>query len=323
MDDREKIVVIGAGALGTLFAGMLVRNGCDIAVIERDEDRVHAIRENGLIIEADDATTTVVAASIDSDPRVIGHADIIMLFVKAYDTGDAVRSIETIITEDTAVVTLQNGLGNVEQIAQVVHQECIVAGTTAHGAHLLGPGRVRHAGRGDTVIGPLVPEGSERAEKVAAILCSAGIPVLRSDAVMSVIWSKLLINAAINPLTALMGVPNGMVVQNRYLCDIVQNIIDEITRVADREGISIVFDDPFAKVEEVASATSRNISSMLQDIRNKRRTEIDYINGAVVAWGLKNNVPTPYNRMMVEMVKAMEAVIGVRSANNDKNIQHT
>ena len=301
-----KIVIAGAGAMGCLFAGLLAGAKHELCLLEKDERRVDAIRCSGLSVERDGTELPVSMPAISSRACDAGIADLLLLLVKAYDTEHAVQACLPAIGPHTTVLTLQNGLGNIEAIKRYVPQSLILAGTTAHGATLLGNGWVRHAGSGDTVIGALAPEGAMRAYAVQEVFRCAGIPTSVAEDIQSVLWGKLLVNVGINALTAIMGVKNGRVEDTEHLHAVMRRAVLEGAAVALRLGISLPYPDPVERTAEVCRATAENISSMNQDIRSGRRTEIDSINGAVAAYAKRLGIATPVNRILTSLVKFFE-----------------
>ena len=301
-----KIVIAGAGAMGCLFAAMIAGAEHKLHLLEQDAGRVAAIRCSGISIKRDGVELSVTMPAITSNVCDVGIADIILLLVKAYDTENAIQACLPAIGPHTTVLTLQNGLGNIEAITRYVPQSLILAGTTAHGATLLGNGRVRHAGSGDTVIGALVPEGVMRAYAVQEFFQSAGIPTMVVHDINSVLWGKLLVNVGINALTAIMGVKNGRVGDTEHLHAVMRRAVLEGAAVALRLGISLPYPDPVERTAEVCRATAENISSMNQDIRSGRRTEIDSINGVVAAYGRRLGIATPVNCILTSLIKSLE-----------------
>ena len=165
-----KIVIVGAGAMGCLFAGMLCRAGLKVWLLDKNAERVEAVINRGLLIEQKEGKQHIQFDTITTNPEITGTVDIVIIFVKAYDTSSAVKAVSPAVSEKTTVLTLQNGLGNIEKIRETVPEGQIVAGTTAHGATLLGVGHVRHAGIGETVIGAVNASGSDRAQAVKELL---------------------------------------------------------------------------------------------------------------------------------------------------------
>ena len=307
-----KIVIIGAGAMGGLFAARLAAAGEDVSVVDVWAEHIETIRTQGLILETEqgDVRAKLAAAAYRSED-LDAVADLVIIFVKSAMTEAAARSAQTLLGSAGRVLTLQNGLGNAETIAALVGAERVLAGTTAQGATLLGPGRIRHGGRGDTHIGRLAGPVDDFCREAAAILTRAGIPAFAEDAVQSLIWGKLVINAGINALTALLRYGNGQLNDHEETRELVKLAVTEAVQVAAAAHIPLPYGDAVEKVLAVAAATATNRSSMLQDILHGRGTEIDAINGALVREGLRLAVPTPVNRTLTLLIKALEKNQGI------------
>jgi len=301
-----KIAIIGAGAMGSLFAFLLHRAGHPAWLLDNDRERVATIRQGGLTLEDSTGSTRLAISTVTTDPGDIGAADLVIVFVKSYDTEEALESALSLFHEETVVLTLQNGLNNLKTIAGVTGRDRLLGGTTAHGATLLSHGRVRHAGRGETVIGSFTGSAAQETSTVAELFTSAGITTTVTSDLTATLWRKLIINAAINPLTALTRLSNGEITEHPGLTDIQQSVVNEACAVAGAEGLTISPGDALAMVREVCRGTATNKSSMLQDVVNGKRTEIDYINGAIVAAGAACHIPTPYNSVLTRLVKALE-----------------
>ena len=307
-----KIVIIGAGAMGGLFAARLAAAGEDVSVVDVWAEHIEMIRTQGLILETEqgDVRAKLAAAAYRSED-LDAVADLVIIFVKSAMTEAAARSAQTLLGSAGRVLTLQNGLGNAETIAAVVGAARVLAGTTAQGATLLGPGRIRHGGRGDTHIGRLAGPVDDFCREAAAILTRAGIPAFAEDAVQSLIWGKLVINAGINALTALLRYGNGQLNDHEETRELVKLAVTEAVQVAAAAKIPLPYGDAVEKVLAVAAATATNRSSMLQDILHGRITEIDAINGALVREGIRLAVPTPVNRTLTLLIKALEKNQGI------------
>jgi len=307
-----KIGIVGAGAMGGLFGGMLTRAGQDVWLIDNHKERAEKINREGLVIEASKALEArapkkeVIRIKVTTEPREAGCCDLVILFVKAYDTEEATRNSLPLSRSKTVWLTLQNGLGNIEKISKIVGETAVIGGITYQGATVLEMGRIRHAGYGKTVIGEIGGKKSERIEYVSDIFNRAGIDTEISDNIEGVLWSKLLINAAINPLTAITRVRNGQLLDSPVLRETMKLIVEEATQVPLKKGIELPYPEVFETVEESCYASRDNISSMLQDILKKRRTEIDFINGAIVSEAEKVGIPTPLNRAVWNLVKFLE-----------------
>ena len=200
-----KIGIVGAGAMGELFAGMLTRAGQDAWLIDNHNERAEKINREGLIIEASKALQPgepkqeIIKIKATTDPSNVGSCDLVILFVKAYDTEKATRNSLPLTGSKTVWLTLQNGLGNIEKMGKIVGKDRMVGGITYQGATVLEAGRIRHAGCGKTVIGEIGGRVSERIKSISDIFNQAGIDTEISDNIESVLWGKLLINAVINP----------------------------------------------------------------------------------------------------------------------------
>lgn len=289
--------------MGTLFAGLLASGGHEVWLLGRRAEVVETVARCGVTWVRGNAERTVqVKATLRAaDAR---PADLVLIFVKAYDTFQAARDSLPAMGPDTVTLTLQNGLNNVETIASVVGRDRVIAGVTSHGATLLASGLVRHGGEGDTVIGELDGRETERLRWVTAAFRRAGVQVETSHSVNSLVWGKLIVNAAINPLTALLRMRNGQLLSLQETRELMAAIALEGAAVAQAKGISLPYDDPVSKVETVCRLTASNRSSMLQDVDRGKQTEIDYINGAVVEQGQALGVPTPVNWAVVRLIRA-------------------
>jgi len=237
----------------------------------------------------------------------LGEADLVLVCVKAYDTAEVARTLGRYLSERGTVLTLQNGLGNVEALSEHVDIARVFGGSTAEGATLLGAGSVRHAGRGPTVVVPLVPANVEVAGRLAAVLAEAGFDATATSDLTRVLWSKLLVNAVINPLTALLGVQNGQLVEIPPAHQLLKDVTREVTQVAVAEGALEGGTDTVATVEKVCRATARNRSSMLQDVTARRRTEIDAILGEILRRARTRHLDLPVCATLYAAVKVLEA----------------
>jgi 2-dehydropantoate 2-reductase len=298
------IAILGAGAMGSVFGGRLAEAGEDVVLIARKRDHVEEINSRGLRIEGVGGYRRIGIRAFTSAQEVGRKADLIFLFVKSYSTEDAMIGSSPIVGEETMIVTLQNGLGNAEKIAEFVGEEKVIAGTTSGGATLLGPGHVRHVALGETVLGPLRGR-AEKAEPVASVLRRAGFPTSVTERVEEAIWGKLLINAGINPLTAILRVRNGQLLLRPSALLLMKMAVEEGLEVCKARGIELGF-DPMEKCIDVVNGTRENISSMYQDVMRENITEIDYINGAIVREGKGLGIKTRVNEILVALIKAIE-----------------
>jgi 2-dehydropantoate 2-reductase len=201
---------------------------------------------------------------------------------------------------------LQNGIGNIQILGEHFGREKVLGGITNHGATLLGTGRVRHAGRGDTIIGRYDGKLTGLLKAIQNILTGAGFETKVSKDIDSVIWSKLIVNVGINALTAITRLNNGMLTEYDGTRELLKSAVSEAVKIAKRKRVKLLYDDPIQKVESVCKATATNVSSMLQDVLNRKRTEIDYINGAIVRQGKALGIATPVNDVLTHLVKTIE-----------------
>jgi len=299
-----KTTIIGAGAMGGLFGGLLAEAGEDVWLFDVWAEHVGEMTRSGLHIEREGVVRSIPVRAA-SDPSQIRPAELVLLFVKSTQTRAAALVAREMAGPRGLFLTLQNGLGNGDTIAEVVDPSRVMAGTTAHGATLLGPGRIRHAGVGPTRIGMWAGGDPLHAQRVAATLTGAGIETEAVEDVRSVVWDKLLVNVGINAITALTGIRNGQLLDLEATKELVRAAVDEAAAVANAAGVA-VRQNPVDHVFQVAKATGGNRSSMGQDVDHRRSTEIGAINGAVVREGRKHGVETPVNQALAALVETLQ-----------------
>ncbi len=299
-----KTVMMGAGAMGSLFGGILTRTGEEVWLVGNRKEQIDPICSAGLTLE-EKGKSQIIPMKATSDVTSVGKADLVIFFVKTYDIEHAVSDALVLDKEETIFLTLQNGLGNEEVICQKIDGKKVMLGVTGHGATLLGPGHVRHAGWGNTYIGELDHRVSDRATRIARTFCEAGIETEVSPNIHDHVWGKLLVNVGINALTALTGFKNGRLLDYPETTHLMEKLVSEAAEVARRKGVHIE-EDPIEKVRKTIEATKENRSSMGQDFDHKRKTEIDAINGAVVKEAQALGVPVPFNQAVTNLVKAIE-----------------
>lgn len=299
-----KIVMMGAGAMGSLFGGLLSLSGEEVWLVDIWKEHIEAIRTHGLIIEEKGEEKTISLHST-LDPKTIGKADLVLYFVKTYDTEKAVKDSLVLEKEDTLFLTLQNGLGNEETICRQVSPKKVLLGVTGQGATLLRPGHIRHAGRGKTYLGELDGKITERVNRIAQIFSRAGIETEVSSKIHDLVWEKLFVNVGLNALAAITGLKNGQVLDYPESLRLLESLVSEAVEVAKRKGIEVQ-GNPLDRVKAVLEATRENRCSMGQDLDRKRRTEIDALNGAIVREAERLGIPVPYNRVMTDLIKVIE-----------------
>lgn len=300
-----RIGIIGAGALGSVLGGLLLEGGLDVVLIERDHDEVAFVRENGLWIEGVSGERLLhphIIAGVSERATV----DLALVLVKSYDTASAAATVEKVLADDGIVMTLQNGIGNFEAL-NAVFPGRVLLGTTTIGAMTLGRGRFRHTGLGQTHLGEADGSVRERTRAVAAALekMNAG-PVHVVDNAVGCVWSKLIINAAINAPATLLKVRNGDLPTTEAGKQLIHDVVEECLSIVRARNIQLIFDDPEARVLAVCEGTASNLNSMFQDILANRRTEIDFINGALAREAQIAGLAAPVNRTLALLIAALE-----------------
>lgn len=301
----SRIAIVGAGAMGSLY-GACLSEVSDVYLIDVWEEHVRKINEEGLKVEWLDGSERTFKVKATKDPKECGEVDLVMIFVKSYVTEEATKSSLPMIGKETLVLTLQNGLGNAEKIASIVGKEKVLCGTTTFGATFLSPGKVRFAGMGETTFGPLGNVKSEKLLEIKELFERAGLNPHLTNTPLKNIWRKLIINAGINPITAIANVLNGRIPEDPNLRALSELLTEEACRVAQAEGYGFDIDEMKKVVLDVAVKTGKNRSSMLQDIQNRRRTEIDAINGEIVTRGKKYGIPVGGNEAVTLLIKFLE-----------------
>lgn len=292
--------------MGCLFAALLKKAGFDAELLAKDHAKAEMLANSGVTLESKGNSGNYKVAA-HADPARLENADLVLLCVKAYDTKKAAETLAANLAPGAKVLSLQNGAGNVEALVAKLGAERVLGGTTAQGANLRAPGHVIHAGAGDTAIGE-PGGGTEAARDAAELLTRAGVETRTAKDLDALVWSKLAVNAAINPLTALLGVNNGALAELEQTRELMKRVTGEVLAVCAAKGTALLFPDPWEKAMEVARATAPNVSSMLSDIRNGRRTEIGHINGAIAREGDVLGVDAPVNRTLAALVEARERV---------------
>jgi 2-dehydropantoate 2-reductase len=267
-----KIAIVGAGAMGSLFGALLAEGGHEVWLCDIWQGHIKAVKQSGLKIEWAGETRNV-RLKATSDPLQIGESELVLIFVKSTQTKSAAESAALLAGRNGWIMTLQNGMGNAETIAEHTPSNRILAGTTSHGATMLEAGSIRHAGAGLTTVGMWA--GGEKefqiAQHIAEQFTQAGIESTAVEAVRPVIWDKLLVNVGINAITALTGIKNGQILDLELTQELSRAAVEEATAVANAQGIEIR-KDPAVHVFKIAAATAANRSSMGQDVDHRRPT---------------------------------------------------
>lgn len=288
-----KVAVVGPGAMGCLFSAKLAKCGVKTVLVDYRSDRMTRLTQAGVTVDAEGESWNAKPEIAGVVPAGVG---LVIVLTKAYSTG------RLRFPPDVPVLTLQNGLGNVETLCSMVGSARVLVGVTSEAATLVDEGHVRYAASGVTRFGAWTSASTDVA---AEVLTKAGFTVETTEAPGQLIWEKVTISAAINPLTAILNVPNGALVENKEVRQLMRDLVVEAAKVASTEGYrfgqSLV-----EQAEELCRATASNISSMLQDIRAGRPTEIDAISGEILRRAQLASLPTPRTRVVYQLVRGLE-----------------
>lgn len=288
-----KVSVIGPGAMGILFASRLHNAGISTTLVDHRHDRVKRLSKSGLRVESN-GNEEIAQPSFSTTTPI--EQDLIIVLTKAYTT-DLLK-----LPGGIPVLTLQNGLGNVEHLCKIVGSSHVLAGSTSEASTHLGEGQIRHAASGVTKIGAWTSCPADVAE---AVLTKAGFAVKTTTSPGQMIWEKTVINAGINPLTALLNLPNGKLVEIKEIRQLMRDLVVEAAKVASTEGYRFEY-SLVEKAEQVCFDTATNISSMLQDIRAGRRTEVDAISGEILRRAEFASMQVPRTRAIYQLIKGLE-----------------
>lgn len=299
MTDTLKIAVMGAGAVGCYFGGMLARGGHDVVLIARPQ-HVDAIRQAGLRMETKTFDERVRVAA-GTDANAAADADLVLFCVKSVDTETAGAQLAPHLAPGALVLCLQNGVDNADRLRTVLPAAQVAAAVVYVATEMAGPGHVKHHGRGELVIEPA--RGSERA---AQALIAAGVPTQVSQDVRGALWAKLIINCAYNAISAIAQRPYGENVRSEGIWEVMHEVVDECLLVAKADGIAVP-GDMHRVVHQLVDTMPTQMSSTAQDLARGRPTEIDYLNGYVVRRGEARGIPTPANQVLWALVKLLES----------------
>lgn len=307
MRSHTSLLLVGTGALACLFGARLAAAGVHVTMLGTWPEGLAALRERGVrLVEADPSGTApsgseqVYPVRAVADPAECRDVRYALVLVKAWQTSRAAQQLAACLPADGLALTLQNGWGNREALEQALGPQRVALGITTLGATLLAPGVVRVGGQGPVTLG-----SHPRLQPLAELLGGAGFEVRMADDVAGLAWGKLVINAAINPLTALLRVPNGELLERPEARELLGLAAGEAAAVGLAQGLRLPFADPVVAAEDVARRTAANHSSMFQDVQHGRPTEIDAICGAVAQAGERLGVPTPVNRTLWLLVRAI------------------
>jgi 2-dehydropantoate 2-reductase len=299
-----KIAIIGCGAVGSLFAAHLAKAGeAEVWAYDVWREHVEAIQKSGLRISG--AAQLTARLNATSDPRQLPHCNYGIVATKAIHTKTAIAQVAHAFDENSAVCSVQNGVGNEEILAEYV--KCVIRGTTFPAGHPIAPGHIGFDIKGDTWIGPFEPTNTPygKVEELAGFISRSGMNTIPLPDARGAQWTKLIFNAATNPVGALTLLHHGAAARFTPTGQLFNDLIAEGEAVAAKLGIKL-HGDPRQLVQKGASAPGKHRASMLQDVLANRQTEVDFMNGAIAQWGEKVGVRTPLNRALWQLMKGLE-----------------
>lgn len=302
-NNRLKVAVMGAGAVGCYYGGMLARAGHEVVLIARPQ-HVQAIARDGLRLQATTFDERVaLAASLEAG--AVQGAQLVLFCVKSLDTESAGAMLRPHLTPGALVLSLQNGVDNAERLRSVLPRHAVAAAVVYVATEMAGPGHVRHHGRGELVIEP-AHSVSLSSEAVAQALIAAGVPTEISPNVRGALWAKLILNCAYNAVSAITQLPYGRTVAGEGITDVMRDVVAECQAVARAEGVRVA-GDVDAAIRKIAETMPGQLSSTAQDLARGKPGEIDYLNGLIVRRGEALGIATPANRVLWALVKLLEA----------------
>ncbi|ADE38504.1 ketopantoate reductase family protein [Candidatus Puniceispirillum marinum] len=301
-----KLGFIGVGALGSLFGGALADAGHNVTLVIRNEAHRKAVCHSGLRLVRDSGESIVKIPTI-TPTEIHEPFDAIFVFTKTGASAESIRAVSHMIDDATCLVSVQNGLGNHDLLAGFVGYERVIYGTTTAPADLLGPGHVVSHGQHLTQINAARADSAKIAAQLAMMLTGADMPTVVNDDIDAVIWSKVAFNTAINAICALVKGTPGTVADSAYLSNLARTVVMESCAVAQADGIMIDPQNVLAIIEMAGREHRTHKPSMVHDVMAMRQTEIDALNGAVIALGKKHNIATPLNEALFALIKGVEA----------------
>ena len=303
-----KITVAGAGALGCRFGSALFLAGHEVLLLDGWREHVAAINTAGLTVSSEEGSRVVrVPAALF--PAAPVPADLVIVFAKATQTASVAAAAAGAIGPATLVLTLQNGLGNIEALRSYVPEDRLLAGTTTLGTELLGPGHIRALGSGETVLGALRPGSSDHAERTRLTLAAAGLPTRVAADALGVIWAKVAFNCVMNSLCAIASIPVSALGLYGGFDTVASGILGEVAAVAAAEGVTVDTEAALRlmKTQFDPAASGSHLASTLQDLMNGRPTEIAHLNGAVASRARAHDIEAPLNGLITQLIQLLEA----------------
>lgn len=292
-----KVAVMGAGAVGCYYGGMLARAGNEVVLIGRPA-HVQAVRRDGLLLDTQSFREYVRLAA-STEAAAVAGAELVLCCVKSTDTAQAAAEMAPHLAADAIVLSLQNGVDNAERL-QALLGRAVWPAVVYVATEMAGPGHVRHHGRGELVVAP-----SAASAALVKVFGEAGVAVEVSDDVLGTLWEKLVLNCAYNALSAITQLPYGRLVRGEGVWTVMRDVVDECLAVARADGVA-VSEDVWRAIRRIAETMPGQFSSTAQDLARGKRSEIDHLNGYVVRRGEALGVATPVNRALHALVRVLE-----------------
>jgi 2-dehydropantoate 2-reductase len=299
-ENSNSILIVGTGAMACLFAARFSAASFRVTMLGTWKEGLEGLREKGVVLVESNGSESAFPVKVMNYAQASKDHRFALVLVKSWQTQRVAMQLAERLSPQGLALTLQNGIGNRELLGRYLGRNRVTLGVTTIGATLLGPGRVRQGGEGVISI-----NGHPRIAPISRMLSEAGFKVESAPDATALLWGKLVVNAAINPITALLGISNGELLSRETARALLQAAAREAYAVAIAQGIRISYPDPVAAAESIAYRTANNRSSMLQDVQRGAPTEIDAICGAIVRAGEKTGVQTPINRDLFHRVKAL------------------
>ncbi|MBO0887907.1 ketopantoate reductase family protein [Candidatus Bathyarchaeota archaeon] len=310
-----QIAIVGAGAIGCLFGIRLHLSGNIVLLVHHDARTVATIRMNGVRLKEVSGRIIRARIQVKRSLSLEDRPDLVILTVKAYDTEETARDLSKHVKRGTPILSLQNGLGNIESLLRFFSASSVISGTTTEAVQRTGPGLILHKGSGTTWVGKLGAGAANKTNTIARLFKSSGFETRTSKNITGVIWSKAIVNSAINPISALARVSNRDIARIASLRGASLSLVQEGVRVARAHGVNLT-PSPTILLSRVLTSSGRNQSSMLQDIEAGRKTEIREINGRIASIGKRLRVDAPLNTLITQLVLALEASRNTTSSRN-------
>ena len=305
-----KIVIVGAGALGGLFGASLSQGGQEIVFVEPNQAVVRAINEKGIGVASHELLGAqglqYFPARAVSSGQEIQQCDLLFMAVKTYNTQEATRQIAHLVGPDSPLITLQNGLGYIELMGKICDPANIISGFTSMGGTALGPGEVMNDVTGPTYLGDQQNSNGDRLAQICAILNKSGLPAKEVTDIVSRRWNRVLVHAAINPVSALLHCRNSQLLDSLHPLSLMKRLIDEGRDIAEARGIDLGEVDHYEMLFATCRDKANHLSPMLQDILNGRKTEIDAMNGILCRYARQTGVPAQSHLTIYELIKSLE-----------------